>query len=76
MAQTLGQILRKFRDDAKLTQFELADKSGLSRPTIASLETDARHNVQSDTIEKLAKALGKTYGDFFPAKQKQSRTAA
>jgi len=50
------------RKAARLTQESLATKAGLSRPTIARLE--AGETPSLPTLEKLAKALGKTVGEL------------
>ncbi len=49
--------LRELRDRASLSQAELAEKSGVSRATIADLEAGKR-KPQPRTRRKLAKALG------------------
>ena len=51
-------LLRDVRLRAKLTQEELADRSGVDQTTISRLETDADPNPTRRTIERLAKALG------------------
>ena len=52
------QTLREARDAAKLTQDELAAKSGVAQATISSLERGTRTNPTIDTVDRLAKALG------------------
>lgn len=49
--------LRELRDRASLSQEELAAKSGVSRATIADLETGKR-TAQPKTRRKIAEALG------------------
>lgn len=56
--------LREWRDRATLTQEELAEVSGVSRPTIAELERGGRGG-QPSTIRKLARALGCEPQDFY-----------
>lgn len=46
-----------YRKKRKLTQAELAEKSGVSRATIAGIESGAIKNVKSDTLLKLSSAL-------------------
>jgi transcriptional regulator with XRE-family HTH domain len=50
--------LRKKRVDARLSVADLADRSGISRQTIASLESGRTEDPQTDTLVKLADALG------------------
>jgi transcriptional regulator with XRE-family HTH domain len=50
--------LREARDNARLTQDELAEKSGISQAAISAIERGARTNPTRDTQDRLAKALG------------------
>ena len=49
--------LCEYRKKRKLTQVELAEKSGVSRTTIAGIESGAIKNVKTDTLLKLSSAL-------------------
>lgn len=51
------QELKKYRIEAGLTQEQLAKKSGVSRVTIALLESGKQTVTKSSTIIKLADAL-------------------
>lgn len=51
------QELKKYRVAAGLTQEELSKKSGVSRVTIANLESGKQTIAKSSTIIKLADAL-------------------
>ncbi|MBB4911728.1 helix-turn-helix domain-containing protein [Actinophytocola algeriensis] len=51
-------LLRQLRQQAGLTQEELADRAGLSVRTIRRLETGVSANPQLDTVRLLADALG------------------
>lgn len=53
-----AQTLREARDEAKLTQDELAALSGIAQATISALERGTRPNPTIDTVNRLAKALG------------------
>lgn len=54
----LGRNVRRLRKAAGLTQPQLAKKSGVSRPTIANLETGYATTASLETAERLAAALG------------------
>lgn len=56
MTKDLGKRVRRFRQLAGLTQYELADLSGLSFRAIQRVE-DGSSRPRSDTIEALAKAM-------------------
>ena len=51
------QDLKKIRIEAGLTQEQLAEKSGISRVTIANIERGVVAFIKSSTIIKLADAL-------------------
>ena len=51
------QELKKYRIKADLTQEQLAEKSGISRVTIANIERGSQSFLKSSTIIKLADAL-------------------
>jgi repressor LexA len=57
---TLGKRVQQRRRQLKLTQEVLAERVGVKRGTIADLERNIRHVVGSDTLKKLAQALGCT----------------
>jgi transcriptional regulator with XRE-family HTH domain len=54
-----SMILREARDDAGITQAELAERLGLSQPAVAALER-AGANPTVRTLERALNALGKT----------------
>jgi transcriptional regulator with XRE-family HTH domain len=65
----LGSLLRRLREEKKMTQGQLAEASGVSRVQIARLETAAqgrgakpRHDW--NTMTGLAKAFGVTAEEF------------
>jgi transcriptional regulator with XRE-family HTH domain len=58
MEKTLGQHLTALRESKGLTQEDLADKSGISRPQISRLENDEVDAPRRTTLVKLATALG------------------
>ena len=57
---SIGQQIRKARDEQSLTQTELAAKAGVSRPTVARVELGVAISIA--TLEKIADALGLDVG--------------
>lgn len=57
--------VKEYREKENMTQEELAQKSGVSRNTISSLETGANTNVTYEVMEKIGKALGKKVATIF-----------
>jgi len=55
----IGVILRQAREDAGLTQEELADRVGTQKTAISRIENHAE-DIKLSTIQKVAKALGKS----------------
>lgn len=53
-----GRKLVQLREAARLTQRELAIRSGLTERTIGDLERGGQTNPKLETLEALAKALG------------------
>ena len=58
------EILKALRKERQMTQDELAEKSGVSRVTIAKLESGAQNVTTNTTIIKLAHALNIDAGDL------------
>lgn len=52
--------IKELRENRKLTQEELAEMSGVSRANIVRLESEEDTVTTTDTLNKLAKALGVT----------------
>jgi transcriptional regulator with XRE-family HTH domain len=52
-----GKRLQELRQDAMLSQIELAKLAGTTQPTVSNLELGAR-KAQPRTIRRLAEALG------------------
>lgn len=61
----MGYKIREFRKKLKLTQEELAAKSGVSRTTISGLENGTMRSTTSKTLLSLARALGTTVDQIF-----------
>lgn len=57
-AVQFGDLLRRYRVAAGLTQEELAERAGLSAKGISDLERGARTSPRRDTVNLLADALG------------------
>ncbi len=55
----IGVILRQAREEAGLTQEELADRVGTQKTAISRMENHAE-DIKLSTIQKVAKALGRS----------------
>ena len=55
----IGEYLRQFREEAGLTQAEVAEKLGTSQPSVAKLE--ARSDVLISTFAAYVEAVGARY---------------
>ena len=60
----LGQRIKELREEAKMSQKDLAYAADLDRSYIASIENGQR-NVSIVNIEKIATALGVTLQELF-----------
>jgi len=60
---TVGDVLRIRRENAELTQEELAARTGMSQGNIAAMET-GRRVIGPKVAKKLAAALGVTAEEF------------
>ena len=61
----MGYKIKELRENLKMTQEELAEKSGISRATISMLENDTTKEVMISTLRALASALDTTVTDLF-----------
>ena len=57
--------IKELREKRKLSQAELAELSGVSRPTIIRLENSEDVVVNSKTLEKIASALNVSIRTLF-----------
>lgn len=63
-AKKIANYLKDEMKRQKLTNYELADRSGLSEPTIRQLKNRPGKTVKMDTCEQLAIGLGKSLREF------------
>ena len=56
-SMAFGELLRRYRVAAGLSQEALAERAGLSARAISDMERDAQRTPRRDTIGLLAKAL-------------------
>lgn len=61
----MGFRIKERREELRMTQEELAVKSGVSRQTISSLETGKYENVLTSTLSAIASALDTTVDKIF-----------
>ena len=63
----MGYKIKTIRERNKMSQLELARKSGVSRTTIWGLENGGKNVTTTKTLEKIACALGVTIDDILAA---------
>lgn len=63
---TLAEVLKEARERTGLSQYDLEDKSGVSRATIANIERGETGDVKLSTLDRLAGALGIGIRDLIP----------
>jgi len=61
----LGYRIKEAREEKKMTQEELAEKSGVSRGTISALESGVERTTTTKTLLKIASALDLTVDQLF-----------
>ena len=61
----MGIKIKERREELHMTQEELAQKSGVSRQTISSIETGKYENVLVGTLAAIALALDTTVDKIF-----------
>lgn len=61
----MGYKIKEVREEMKMSQEELAERSGVSRGTISALENGSTRTTTTKTLLKLAKALGVTVDRIF-----------
>lgn len=60
----MGNAIKERREELRMTQDELAKKSGISRQTISSIENGKCENVLVGTLAAIANALDTTVDNF------------
>ncbi len=61
----MGYRIKELREARKMTQAELAEKSGVSRGTISALEQNTVRETTTKTLVNIAKALDSTVDQLF-----------
>lgn len=61
----MGEKIKAIRERKKITQEELAERSGISRQTISGIESGKITSVTTSTLESIAKALSVSVVVFF-----------
>lgn len=61
----MGFKVKEAREEKRMTQEELAEKSGVSRVTIIAIESGKSVDVKVSTLVKLADALETTVDKIF-----------
>lgn len=54
----VGKVVKTYREQRRMTQDELSEKSGVSQGYISKLEREKPVNITLETLEALAAALG------------------
>jgi transcriptional regulator with XRE-family HTH domain len=57
-------MLKELREERKMSQFELAQKSGVPQGYLSELEAGKKKNPGLDVLKRLAKALGITVSEL------------
>ena len=61
----MGYRIKELREEARLTQEQLSEKSGVSRVTIALIESKSDYATTTRTLVKIANALDTTVDALF-----------
>lgn len=64
-AEIVVNRIRQFREQQKMSQEELSEKSTVSRATISGLESGRITITTTGTLQKIAEALGRTVSEIF-----------
>jgi ribosome-binding protein aMBF1 (putative translation factor) len=72
LRKTFGQNLREARQQAGLTQLQIAEAAGRERSYISDVERGL-HNITMDTMVELAHVVGRDVTDLLTPAKKRSR---
>lgn len=72
MKLKVGQRIKQIRKDLELSQEALALKAGVDRTYVTDVE-NGRRNVSLEILERLIKALGLSFSEFFNSKDFKSK---
>lgn len=61
----MGYKIKEIRESMGMTQQELSEISGVARSIINGLETGRTETTTTDTLRKIASALGKKVSEIF-----------
>ena len=61
----MGYKIKERREELRMSQEELSEKSGVNRTTISAIETGKACQVMTGTLVALAKALNTTVDKIF-----------
>ena len=61
----MGYRIKEVREQKKMTQEQLAEKSGVSRTTISGLENGKERTTTTKTLMNIARALGVSIDSLF-----------
>ena len=68
----VGELIRKYREHACMTQADLSEKANLGEKTLSRLEM-GKSNMRIDTFFALADVLGITLNDLSPSRLTSKR---
>jgi transcriptional regulator with XRE-family HTH domain len=61
----MGFRIKEYRQNLRMSQEELSEKSGVSRTIISGLENGTIRNTTTNTLKAIAKAMGTTIDTIF-----------
>ena len=65
----VGTQIAKMRQKKRLSQAQLAARTGMSAPNISRIENSPAQNITLETLVKIARALGRGVEVTFPARR-------
>ncbi|RHW36755.1 Rgg/GadR/MutR family transcriptional regulator [Lysinibacillus yapensis] len=70
----IGQVIRYIRTNKKITQQELANALGMTRPYIARIES-GKNSISSDKLTEILEYCNVTYNEFFYIKNDYKKSS-